>query len=82
MEGRREDVETSPSPFSSAVSLPREVDGLSEIGPLLGVCHDIRVDVPQPCPYKCWWPNLDSLHVVLDSGFESFSLTTCSCTMC
>ena len=29
MEGRREDVNISPSPFSSAVSPPREVDGLS-----------------------------------------------------
>ena len=29
MKGRREDVETSPSPFSSAVSPSREIDGLS-----------------------------------------------------
>ena len=31
MEGSPEDVETSPSPFSSAVSPPREVDALSQI---------------------------------------------------
>ena len=31
MERRREDVETSPFPFSSAVSPPREVDDLSQI---------------------------------------------------
>ena len=28
MEGRREYVETSPSPFSSAVSPPREIEGV------------------------------------------------------
>ena len=38
MEGRREDVETSPSPFSSAISTTREVDGLSEIWLLPGIC--------------------------------------------
>ena len=38
MEGRREDVETSLSPFSSAVSSPREVDGLSPIWPLPSIC--------------------------------------------
>ena len=37
MEGRREDVEASPSHFSSAVSSPREEDGLSQIWPLSGV---------------------------------------------
>ena len=37
MEGRREDIETFPSPFSSAVSPPLQVVGLSQIGPLLGV---------------------------------------------
>ena len=31
MEGRREDVETSRSPFSYVISLPLEVDGLSHI---------------------------------------------------
>ena len=31
MEGRREDVDTSPSLFSSAVSPPCQVDGLSQI---------------------------------------------------
>ena len=36
MEGSREDVETSPSPFSSAVSPPREVDGVSQIWSLPG----------------------------------------------
>ena len=37
MERRREDVKTSPSSFSSAVSPPREVDGLLQIWPFLGV---------------------------------------------
>ena len=36
MEGRRKDVDTSRSPFSYAVSPPREVDGLSQIWPLPG----------------------------------------------
>ena len=31
MEGRREDVETSPSSFSYVISLLREVDGLFHI---------------------------------------------------
>ena len=40
-----EDVETSPCPFSYAVSPPREVDDLSQIWPLPGICY---VDDPQP----------------------------------
>ena len=37
MEGRREDVGTTPFfPFFSAVSAPREVDGLSQMWPLPG----------------------------------------------
>ena len=46
MEGRREDVETSPSLFPSAVSPRREVDGLSQIWPLPGVCYGATVDGP------------------------------------
>ena len=42
MEGRREDVETSPSPFSSAVSPPREIDSLSTIRR----CYGAKVDGP------------------------------------
>ena len=48
MEGRREDVDTSPYPFSSTVSPPREVDGLSQIWPLPGICYGAKVDSPQP----------------------------------
>ena len=48
MEGRREDVETSPSPFSSTVFPPREVDGLSQIWPLPDVCYGANMDGPQP----------------------------------
>ena len=49
MEGRREDVETSPSsPFSSVVSPPREVGGLSQMWPLPDICYGARVDGPQP----------------------------------
>jgi len=47
MEGRREHVETSPSPFSSAVSPPREVDCLSLIWPLRGICYGAGVYGPQ-----------------------------------
>ena len=47
MEGRREDVETSPSPFSSAVSPPHEVNVLSHIWPLSGVCYGANVDGSQ-----------------------------------
>ena len=42
MEGRREDVEASPSPFSSVVFPPREVDGLSQIG----ICYGAKVVGP------------------------------------
>ena len=48
MERRREYIETSPSLFSSAVSQPREVDGLPQIWPLPGVCYGAKVDGPQP----------------------------------
>ena len=48
MEGRREDVETSPSPLSSAVSPPREVDGLPQIWSLSGICYGANVDGLQP----------------------------------
>ena len=47
MQGRREDVETSPSPFSSAVSPPREVGGLSQIWSLPGICYGAKVDALQ-----------------------------------
>ncbi len=39
MEGRREGVATSPSLFSSAVSLSREVGSLTQIGRLPGVSY-------------------------------------------
>ena len=44
MEGRREDVQTSPSPFSSAVSPSSEVEGLSQIWPLPGICYGAKMD--------------------------------------
>ena len=44
MEGRREIVETTPCLFPSAVSPPREVDGLSQIWPLPGICYGAKVD--------------------------------------
>ena len=46
MEGRREDIETSPSHFSSVVSPSRDVDGLSRMWPLPGVCYGAIVDGP------------------------------------
>ena len=48
MEGTREYVETTPSPFTSAISPPREVDDLSRIWPLPGLCYGAEVDDPQP----------------------------------
>ena len=53
MEGRCAGVETSPSPFSSASSPPREVGGQSRSGPLPGGCCSTKVDGRQPCPPKC-----------------------------
>ena len=50
MEGRREDVDTSPSSFSSAVSPPREVDDLPQMWPLPGICYGVKVDGPLPDP--------------------------------
>ena len=47
MEERHEDVETSPSPFSYTVSRPREVDGLSQIWQLPGICYGAKVYGPQ-----------------------------------
>ena len=51
--GRCAGVETSPTPFSSAVSPPREVGGLSRSGPLSGGCCGAKVDSRQSCPPKC-----------------------------
>ena len=48
MERRREDVKTSPSSFSSAGSSPREVDGLLQMWPFLGVRFGAKVAGPQP----------------------------------
>ena len=53
MEGRCAGVETSPSPFSSTASPPREVGGQSRSGPLPGGCCGVKVDYRQPCPNKC-----------------------------
>ena len=47
MERRRDDVDTSPSPFTSAVSPPCEVDGLSQMWPLPNVCYGVKLDSPQ-----------------------------------
>ena len=43
MEGRRGDVEISPSHFSSDESAPREVDGLSQMWPLPGVSSRFKI---------------------------------------
>ena len=45
---RRDDVETFPSTFSSAVSPPRELEGLYGILPLPGVCYGAKVNGSQP----------------------------------
>ena len=84
MEGAHEDVETSHFPFSSAVSPPHEVDGLSQIWPLPRICYGAKMDGPQPLvpKYLCQL-KLAFLHVMFNSVFESFSLaTTCSHTTC
>ena len=44
MKGRCECVETSPSPFSSAASPPREVGGQSRSGPPPGGCCGAKVN--------------------------------------
>ena len=46
MEGRRGDVEIYPSHLSSDESPPREVDGLSQMWPLSGVCSGAKVEGP------------------------------------
>ena len=48
MERRRNNIETSPSPFPSAVSPTREVDDLSQMWTLPGVCYSAKVDGPRP----------------------------------
>ena len=48
MKGRREDVETSASPFSSADSPSREVDGVFQMLSLPGICYGAKMDGPQP----------------------------------
>ena len=53
VEGGCTDFETSPCPFSSATSLPREVGGQSRSGPLPGGCCGAKVDGRQPYPPKC-----------------------------
>ena len=42
---RHEDVEISPSLFSCALSTPCEVDDLSQICPLPGMCYGAKVDI-------------------------------------
>ena len=77
MEGRREDVETSPSPFSSAVSSPRDVDFFAwcKLRRQRG-----RSAAINPQALMSIWP---FLIIMFSSVFESFSLaTTCSHTMC
>ena len=79
MEGRRGDVETSPSLFSSAVSPPREMDGLSQMWPFPGVLRrqsGRSADISSQALMSIW-PSF-----IYSSIFESFSLaTTCSRTM-
>ena len=53
MDGRCADVETSPSPFSSTASPPREVGDQSRSGSLAGGCWGAKVDGRQACPPKC-----------------------------
>ena len=46
MEGRRGYVETSPSPFTSALSPSREINDFSGIRPLPDICYGAQVDGP------------------------------------
>ena len=81
MERRRGDGETSPIYFSSALSPPHEVDGLSHIWPLSGATAPKWPVRSQTFPGID--VNLAFLQVMFSSVFESFSLTTmCSQTMC
>ena len=82
MKGRRDDVDTSPSPFSSLVSLPPEVDGLSQIWSLPGICYGAKWTV-RSHTFPGIDVNLVFLHIMFSSVFESVSLaTTRSRTMC
>ena len=65
---RHEYVEISPSLFSCALSTPCEVDDLSHICPLPGICYGAKVDSPQSLVPGHWCQ--------FGSVFESFSLTT------
>ena len=56
MEGRREDVKTSPFPVSSVLSLPREVDDLSDICPLPGIYYGAKMNGPHPYALMSIWP--------------------------
>ena len=56
MEGRREDVKTYPSPFFYAVSPPCEVDGLSQIWSLPGICQNGRSAVIRSQAFMSTWP--------------------------
>ena len=80
MERSREDVDTSPSPFFSAVSPPREVDDLPQMP---GICYGVQVDgrsAARSSPVlTSIWPSFVSCLPLLS---ESFSMTTtCSQTM-
>ena len=80
MEGRREDIETFPSPFSSDVSPPRDVDGVAQICRLPGLCYVAKMDGPHE--FTGIGVTLVFLHVTFCRVFESFSLsTTCSHTI-
>ena len=69
MEGRHEDVETSPSPFFYAISPPREVDGLSQIWQLTGICYGAKVD-GHSHEFPGIGVNLAFLHVAFNRVFE------------
>ena len=80
MEGRRENIETFPSPFSSDVSPPRDVDGLAQSCRLSGLCYVAKMDGPHE--FTGIGVTSVFLHVTFCNVFESFSLsTTCSHTI-
>jgi len=79
MKVRREDVETSHSPFSSAVPPSREIDGLFRIWRLPGICYGAILDYK----FRGIDFNLAFLHIMVSSVVKSFyQVSRYSHTMC
>ena len=70
-------------PLSSAISPPREIDGLLRIRLLPGVCATAPKKTVRGYKFPGTDVKLAFLHVLFSSVFESFYLATaCSHTIC